>query len=371
MTGNPARLAWHLAKRRDTAEYFWTKNKTAMAAWRESWVGVDRSDPHALLVHADLRQAKGVRLINASVFLEGERHDGALQRAGRLLRDADVTRARAHALLAGQSPPEEWEQCECGAAFQPGIRGYTSCWTCSSAEWYRSSYTCVFCQRRHSMRYGCCFLCKADGREDDARFLRNTINIRDSFICNLCGLDVTTVVAGSEFDDADHEDGKLDLTGSEMQVVWIVPEAEGGTLAPYNLESLCSTCLAIRGKQYDTLDSTAWWTMVRLYAGPLFDYLLPDERAHLLALEPDTEREQVEFGRPVPWRETTVVYETDGFMTALAAFPDATREVTRAEVAPVVGPDPCQGEVVLSTGRRPCRNTTDLRFGSLCMAGCR
>lgn len=349
---NKARLEFHREKQRSLTEYIRNKNAAAMAEWLEGQRGVDRDAPDQLLALAELRETQGVKLLHAVTVLDTERREGALKRAGRLLRDADALKARAARLRNGENPLDEWATCRCGAAFQPGERSYATCWACSSREYYKSSYACVYCDRRHSMSFAACFVCKADGREDAARDLRLVVHRRDNYTCAMCGVDAME-------------------TGAELQVSHIKPCELGGTSDPWNLETLCGTCQAIRGsKNYEKLDEREFWRMVREYAGPLFEYLAIDERARLLALEPDTEREQIDFGHPAPWPDLGECAEQDGVMNALAlgAKPISVQSHNSAISD---GPDACKGEVWLGTGKRDCRNTTDYREGILCATSCR
>lgn len=296
---NKARLEWHKERQRSTAEYIRAKNGQAMREWTEDWAGVDRQVPEVLEVHAQVREAKGVRLLHAVTVLDTERRQGALNRAGRLLREADAMKARATALRAGQRPLDEWMTCRCGGAFQPGERGYTLCWNCSSKGWIGTSFACVFCDRRHSMSYPTCFSCKQLWSEDDARFVRLMVNRRDNYVCAMCGIDSME-------------------TGAELQVDHVIPIEIGGTNDVWNLQTLCTPCEALKGKSYDKHDERAYFALVQAYAGPLFDYLSPDEQALLLAIEPETEYEQIDFGHVPPWRTDDQCSERDGLLNVVS-----------------------------------------------------
>jgi hypothetical protein len=138
---NLARLEWHRKRQADTAEYIRNKNAAAMREWKAENAGVDRNDPRQLVAQAAVKLERGLALIQASTVLEGERREGALRRAGRLLREESALRLRSAQLLAGEKPLDEWATCRCGSAFQPGPRGFTQCWTCSSKDWYSGSYS--------------------------------------------------------------------------------------------------------------------------------------------------------------------------------------------------------------------------------------
>jgi 5-methylcytosine-specific restriction endonuclease McrA len=294
---NKARLQWHKERQANTADYWRKRNAQSMREWQEDWEGVDRQSPVVLEVHADVRQARGVKLVQASQVLEGERREGALKRAGRLLREADAMKLRASRLRAGEKPLDEWALCRCGGAFQPGPRGYTQCYNCSQKDWLATSYACVFCERRHSMSYPLCFACKQDSptAEDDARFIRLMINQRDNYTCQMCGLDAMT-------------------EGAELQVDHINPD--GGNWQ-WNLQTLCGTCSALKGKSYDKLDEREYWKLITAYWGPLYDYLNSEEKAELDTLEPDVEHEQIDFGHRPVWRTEDAVDEREGIMNVI------------------------------------------------------
>lgn len=351
---NKARLEWHREKQRSLAEYIRAKNNQAMAKWADASQGIDRDDPDALQAIADIRGQLGMKLINAVTKLDGDRREGALKRAGRLLREEHALCTRAARLRAGEKPLDEWARCRCGAAFQPGERNYTSCWGCSSQEWYKSSFSCVFCDRRHSMSFAACFVCKAEGREDAARDLRLVVNRRDDYTCAMCGVDAME-------------------TGAELQVGHIKPVELGGSSDPWNLETVCSDCSRLKGRHYEKLDEREFWRMAQIYLGPLFEYLAPDERARLLALTPDTEQERIDFGRPTHWGATNcgVTGDDDGILNVVTILDARPIDVVTTVVTIPEGPDACKGEVLYTTGAQPCRNRADHREGILCEVGCR
>lgn len=374
------RLAFHREKARDTAEYFRAKNAKEMADWRESQGSIDRNDPDALEASARAKGERGMALVTAATVLEGERREGALKRAGRLLREEKALLQRATRLRAGEKPLDEWAVCRCGGAFQPGDRGYTQCWPCSSKDYFASSYACIFCDRRHSMSYAACFVCKADGREDDARHLRLVTYTRDSWTCQLCGSDGTM----ETFDDVGVMETSVDIEevpivggGIALQVDRINPE--GGNW-PWNLQTVCGDCSRVKGrKSYGKLDERAFWLQVAEYAGPLFDYLAHDERAVLLSLLPDSDGgERVERCKGQPWLDVFSpehchpdVAEDDGILNVMTLLDARPVSVEKFGITPQTGPDACKGDIWLSTGKRPCRNTTDHRDGTLCSGPCR
>lgn len=299
---NKARLEWHRKRHADTSEYIRAKNEQAMREWLEVWANIDRNDPAVLESHGRDCGERGMKLVNAARVLDGDRREGALKRAGRFLREEHALFARASRLRAGEKPLDEWARCSCGAAFRPGERGYTVCWNCSSKEWYQTSWTCVFCSRRHSMSFPLCFPCRVhDGRsEDDARFLRLMVNRRDDYTCQMCGLDAM-------------------VSGAELQVDRINPELPSD---PWNLQTLCVSCCALKGKHYDKHDEREYWKLVAAYWGPLYDYLSPDEISRLSRVEPDDEggMTQIDFGHRPTWRTDDECDEEEGMLNVVAAL---------------------------------------------------
>ena len=316
---NKARLEWHRKRQADTAEYIRNKNAAAMVEWKSDNQGIDRNDPRQLEELASGKQERAVSLMNAALVLEGERREGALRRAGRFLREHQALTTRAARLRAGEKPLDEWAVCRCGAAFQPGERGYTLCWGCSSKDWYSSSYSCIFCDRRHSMSYPLCFVCKQerteDGKalhtEDDARFLRLMIMRRDHYTCQMCGADGASVVE-------EDEDGNS--VGTELQVDKIIPAALGGTADPWNMQTLCSGCQKLKGRNCEKLDEREYWTLVHAYWTYLYDYLMPDEKARLAEVEPDWVSEQIDFGHRPTWRTDDECDEREGLLNVISTL---------------------------------------------------
>ncbi len=300
---NKARLEWHRENQRSRNEYFRKLNHAKMAEWAEVNENVDRSDPAVCVSIAEAVSDRAVRLLKAANVLDDpHRREGALKRAGRFIREAVALEDRAARLRRGEKPLDEWAVCACGSAFQPGglsgVSTYTRCYTCSSKDWFLTSLACIFCSRRHSMSYPLCFSCKQDRDEDDARFLRTMTCISNRYTCQMCGIDAME-------------------TGVELQIHRINPE--GGNW-PWNREVLCSACSMLAGKSYDKLDERAYWALVQIYAESLWEYLSPDEQAALLAIEPDTDHEQVDFGHLVPWPDLGDCDERDGILNVLASF---------------------------------------------------
>lgn len=297
---NKARLEWHKDRQKSNADYFRKRNASAMAEWQEANLGADRNDPLQLEALGQVRGEKGLRLVNAALHLDGDRREGALKRAGRLLREEYSMFERAAALRRGEKPLDEWAVCRCGSAFAPGVRAYTMCYTCSSKDWIATSFACVFCDRRHSMSYPTCFSCKQLYSEDDARFVRLMVNRRDNYTCQICGIDAME-------------------TGAELQVDHINPE--GGNW-PWNLQTLCTGCEAMKGKNYEKHDERAYFALVQMYLTYLFDYLTPEEQAALLAIEPDTDHEQIDFARRQTWMEADSFIgrckDCDGLMNVIS-----------------------------------------------------
>lgn len=307
---NLARLEWHRKRQADTAEYIRNKNAAAMAEWRDDNRGIDRNDPGQLESQASGKWERGMALIKACEVLEGDRRVGALQRAGRFIREAKALETRAARLRAGEKPLDEWAVCRCGSAFQPGERGYTMCYGCSSKDWYSSSYSCIFCDRRHSMSYPLCFVCKQEQSEDEARFIRLMIMQRDSYVCQMCGADGASVLE-------EDEDGNS--VGTELQVDKIIPAAHGGTSDPWNLQTLCSACQKVKGKNCEKLDEREHWKLVNAYWTYLYDYLMPDEKARLAEVEPDDlGGEQIDFGRRPAWRTNDSCDEREGLLNVIS-----------------------------------------------------
>lgn len=307
---NRARLEWHQKRQADTAEYIRSKNAAAMQEWKSDNAGLDRNDPDALDVRANAKRERAVALINAAVVLEGDRREGALRRAGRFLREELALRRRSAQLRSGEKPLDEWAVCRCGSAFQPGERGYTQCWPCSSKDWYASSYSCIFCDRRHSMTYPLCFVCKQEHSEDDARFLRLMIMRRDHYTCQMCGLDGASIAE-------EDEDGNS--VGTELQVDKITPAALGGTADPWNLQTLCSTCAKLKGsKNCEKLDEREYWKLVHAYWTYLYDYLSPEDVSRLSEVEPDCVSEQIDFGHRPTWRTDDECDEREGLLNVIS-----------------------------------------------------
>jgi hypothetical protein len=300
---NKARLEWHRKRSAETAEYFRKLNDSKMQEWQNDNAGIDRNDPVVLDARAANVWERALRLIAAGRVLGGERREGALKRARRFVDETHALQRRAAALRAGEKPLDEWARCRCGSAFQPGPRGFTQCYECSSKEWIHGSYSCIFCSRRHSMSYPLCFMCKQerteDGKarfsEDDARFLRTMVNRRDNYVCQICGVDAMEV-------------------GCELQVHRINPELSSD---PWNMETLCVSCDALVGKSYDKLDERAYWVLVQAYIDYLWEYLSTEDTARLCVVEPDTEREQIDFGHRVPWPDLGECSEEDGILEVL------------------------------------------------------
>jgi hypothetical protein len=303
---NRARLEWHKERQRDTDAYFRSHNSAKMREWQEANAGLDRNDPDALREAALEVGERALRLLKASQILEGERREGALKRAGRFLREESALRLRADRLERGEKPLDEWAVCRCGSPFQPGGREgfstYTQCYTCSSKEWLATSYTCIYCDRRHAMKFPLCFVCKLDRDEDDARFIRHYTATRDGYVCQICGIDAME-------------------TGAELQVGRLDPD--GGNW-PWNFETRCTPCHALVGKNFEKLDERAYWALVQNYATILYEYLTGTEREALRTLDPGSfGAEQIDFSRTPSWRTEDEVDEREGTLNVLTAFPGA------------------------------------------------
>lgn len=346
-----ARLDWHRAAHNERKDYFLRRNRAEMQEWLTSWAGMDRYSPEGCREAAASMFERGMTMLAAAkTLVDAERRKGAMLRAGRLLRRSQALDLRAAALERNEAPLDEWEVCRCGGAYQPGPRGYTQCYQCSSAEYWQSSLSCVFCAKRHSMSFKACFDCSSRGLEDRAAALRLMVTVRDRFTCALCGID------GSE-------------DGASLQIDHILPISQGGTSDPWNLQVVCGTCQGYKQDRFGPLDEIEFWRQVQMYIGGLGEYLAADEMRRLLALRPDVGREISTTRIPVPWADHGVCGEQEGILNIMAEFEvqvEAPETKRRIE-----GTDPCKGEVILSDGTLPCTNKTDYAWGILCEGPCR
>lgn len=262
----------------------------------------------------------------------------------------------------------EWSDCECGRVFKPitGDREYRSCFHCSQLQNSSGRPSCALCSRRHSASYGACFACKANGLEDLAAHIRSVTTRRDAFTCAMCH--------GTE--------GSI-----EVDHILPVGGMHGGSADPWNVQVLCTSCQITKGKQYGPLDELARLELMQAYSSYLAPFLFPDQRVKLtIDLEATLggdmrgapRRDEATLAKTITGANLGEVEALDGilnvsFMFGAKILSQTARPVSE-KAAPAVNtslPDPCRGEVVLSTGSRPCRNRTDYKVVSLCMEGCR
>lgn len=168
---------------------------------------------------------------------------------------AEADRHRAVIALCG------WDDCAgCGNAFQPGEREYKQCFKCNQVESADGRVKCAICGKPHAMKFGACFICKADGREEAAAWLRSVVTRRDHFTCQMCGVG----------------DGQL-------QVDHIRPCALSGDASPWNLQTLCTWCNILKGARYGNLDEQAKFHLMDAYMTYLNDFLTREEDTALRA----------------------------------------------------------------------------------------
>lgn len=202
-----------------------------------------------------------------------------------------------------------WDDCGCGAAFQPGERQYRRCFKCNQIESAEGRVRCAICSAPHSMKFGACFNCKNAGREEAAIWLRSVVTRRDHFVCQMCGTDE-----------------------GQLQVDHIRPCALSGDARPWNLQALCTWCNILKGARFGPLDEMAKVELMNAYRTYLADFLDSDERK-ALAVEYEmvlcgedrqnggwhdmAVRPMARFAVP---EDHGVCDEIEGMMTVLAVF---------------------------------------------------
>lgn len=303
--------------------------------------------------------------------------------------EAQVWRRNAVAAATG------WSMCPgCDKPYRPGDRNYTRCYRCSQIEYSSGSLACVICGRRHSMKFGACFMCKQAGWEGQATFTRSLVNRRDDYACAMCGAGDTS---GGDLSSEDDEDA---TSAGKLEIDHVLPLKIGGRPDQWNMQTLCTGCKLVKGDRYGDLDERARLLLMEAYLGPLYDYLHADERERL---DHDmrwtlTEDGSMPRGEPavglglygVPQYGQTVS-DIEGLLNVRQMWPDANialvedrsqqihtsglavrnpetgryvNSVTGLDYGPAK--DPCKGHVHDSYGRQPCSNLVNYRIGILC-----
>ena len=210
-----------------------------------------------------------------------------------------------------------WATCECSRVFQPGERKYTQCFHCNQHSSASGPLTCVICQRRHKASFGACFDCKTKGREDQARFIRMVVLVRDRFTCQMCGKDGRDVEVAYTDDEEANE-------GVALQVDHIDPE---GSAWWWNVQTLCTPCDLIKGKQYGPLDELAKIELMLAYRTYLSKYLDANETLKLDAAWRETLGYDFTAPAPMPDKQHLIegrrygtCDEIEGLLTVLHAF---------------------------------------------------
>lgn len=254
-----------------------------------------------------------------------------------------------------------WDECSCGRPFQPippksPDRWYATCFRCNQISYADGVVTCIFCQRRHGSAYPTCASCKTKvpNAEDEAAHKRSVIMRRDAFACSMCGT----------------EEGS-------MQVDRIDP---GTSAFWWDLQTLCTDCQLVKGKQYGPLDELARIELMLAYDGRLAEFLFPDERVNL-KIQMDEVLRAVEHPATMKaWLYGACEDDLEGMLDIARAFrPTDTshmdKSVSLVQIQEKIAEhdlpltELCHGEVLLSTGRRPCRNKISPKYGSICTPG--
>lgn len=167
--------------------------------------------------------------------------------------------------------------CECGRGTFHSCE-YRSCYECFLDR--RSEYVgCIYCDRWHAPQFDTCFKCRPQGRDEAARDLKLVILARDSFKCSYC-----SVVAGDlQLDQRIVKPGDDGIRPAVLHVDHIKPCKSGGTVDPWNLQTLCGVCNVAKADE--------WWLGSRhhqrrrevmdAYATYLWSYLTPEEKEAL------------------------------------------------------------------------------------------
>lgn len=349
MTLGTDRLAWHATESaaQDVRMSGWNSAKAAEARRDMTAAQLFTAGPRGLrqLGHHDLAARLDLPWIEAIEALRA----GESERAAAL---------RRRALIEATG----WDDCKCGRVFKPGERAYRTCFICSQMQNSAGRPSCAICGRRHSTSFGSCFLCKSYGLEDQAIHIRSVTSRRDAFTCAMCG--------GTE---------------GAMEVDHILPVGPlGGSAQPWNVQVLCTLCQIQKGKRYGPLDELARLELMLLYDTHLSQFLFADEQDALRRDLDDTLGGYLfspsailpKYNHRPPECD-----ELEGLLAVIHAFDrPPTTHITHDEPAgadlssptatSTPAPDACKGEVILSTGARPCRNRADFAVGILCPGPC-
>lgn len=153
--------------------------------------------------------------------------------------------------------------CDCERAEYDADR-HNSCYQCF-LDRIGDLVSCIWCGRLHGHQYATCFKCRQiPGRDEAGKVLRLEILIRDGAACRYCG-----------------------TTDGAMQIDHIKPCAKGGTIDPWNLQTLCAQCNRHKGSTWVKSWSRfcqhalARQEMVEAYWTYLWQYLTAEQKERL------------------------------------------------------------------------------------------